>query len=383
VVYFPETGHHLQAGFLEHWRRHQGPARLGLPVSEEQWDAGVGGMAQQFQLARLEWKGEGPGAVREVMEGAGTGAGVAGGGARVPRALGVPDWTAALAPPAPRLTATADPTRPGRAIVVAVESDDPAGPLAASGSLAPLEGPTGPASGTPLRLFPAGEGRHLGVAALGMGEAPRPWTLKAVVRNALGLEGPPSEAVLQVVDGGFPLQRLVIQSEIVPLLNPDVGRQENLTIAAVMASSDPEPLWRGPFLQPVSGTLVTVHGARRTYVGPDGEAVSASQHGGVDLGVAFGTPILCPAAGVVAFAGAWSIRGNVVVLDHGAGVHSVHAHASSIAVAPGQRVSRGQTLGRIGSTGLSTGPHLHWEVRVGGIAVDPLEWTRRPDLALA
>ena len=388
VVYFPETGHHLQAGFLEHWRRHQGPARLGPPVSEEQWDAGVGGMVQQFQLARLEWRRSSrpvapPSAVREVMEGAGAGAGVAGGGGRVPRAPGVPDWTAALAPPAPRLTATADPTRPGRAIVVAVESDDPAGPLAASGSLAPLEGPAGPASGTPLRLFPAGEGRHLGVAALGMGETPRPWTLKAVVRNALGLEGPPSEAVLQVVDGGFPLQRLVIQSEIVPLLNPDVGRQENLTIAAVMASSDPEPLWRGPFLQPVSGTLVTVHGARRTYVGPDGEAVSASQHGGVDLGVAFGTPILSPAAGVVAFAGAWSIRGNVVVLDHGAGVHSVHAHASSIAVAPGQRVSRGQTLGRIGSTGLSTGPHLHWEVRVGGIAVDPLEWTRRPDLAIA
>jgi murein DD-endopeptidase MepM/ murein hydrolase activator NlpD len=161
----------------------------------------------------------------------------------------------------------------------------------------------------------------------------------------------------------------VIQGEIVPLLSPDVGRQENLTIAAVMASSGPEPFWRGPFLQPVSGTLVTVHGARRTYVGPDREAVSASQHAGVDLGVAFGTPILSPAAGVVAFAGA--------------GVHSVHAHASSIAVTSGQRVSRGQMLGRIGSTGLSTGPHLHWEVRVGGIAVDPLEWTRRPDLALA
>jgi hypothetical protein len=170
AVYFPETGHHLQAGFLEHWRRHQGPARLGPPVSEEQWDAGVGGMVQQFQLARLEWRGGPPdtsgahGAVREVTEGAGAGA--AGGGGRVPRAAGVPDWTVALAPPAPRLTATADPTRPGRAVVVAVESDDPAGPLTASGGLAPLEGPAG---GATLRLFPAGEGRHLGIAALGSG----------------------------------------------------------------------------------------------------------------------------------------------------------------------------------------------------------------------
>jgi murein DD-endopeptidase MepM/ murein hydrolase activator NlpD len=188
---------------------------------------------------------------------------------------------------------------------------------------------------------------------------------------------------LQVVDGGFPVQRLAFAAELIPLLEPQVGRQELLTLAAVMADGAPAPLWRGRFLQPVSGTLVTTHGARRDYLDPSGQTVMQSQHSGVDIGAPFGTPIAAPADGVVAFAGTWSIRGNVVVLDHGAGVHSVHAHASSIAVAHGQRVVRGQVLGRVGSTGLSTGPHLHWEVRVGGVAVEPLEWTQRAELGLS
>jgi murein DD-endopeptidase MepM/ murein hydrolase activator NlpD len=132
----------------------------------------------------------------------------------------------------------------------------------------------------------------------------------------------------------------------------------------------------------VEGRLVTAHGAWRDYLDPAGQVVSHAQHAGVDLAAAGGTPILASAAGVVAFAGRWRIRGNVVVLDHGVGVHSLYAHAAEHLVAAGQRVAQGQPIARVGSTGLSTGPHLHWEVRAGGVAVEPLEWTQRADLAV-
>ena len=392
AVYFPETGHHLQLGFLEHWRRNGGPSRLGLPVTEELFDAGVaappgaapGGMAQHFQLGRLEWRAGPPGTpgeTREVLEPFDAARAAARGisTTAVPRTPGTADWTVALAPPAPALTTSPGSARPGYAFVVAVASDDPAAPLTATGSIAPQGAPEGE---KPLRLFPAGAGRLLAVASVDLDESPRPWTITATVRNALGLESPPQSIPFQIVDGNFPLQRLNIQANLVPLLEPQVRLRENLTLAALTAETQPQPLWRGRFLQPVSGTLVTVHGARRTYVDPAGRDAGAAQHTGVDLGATFGTPILATADGIVAFTGAWSIKGNVVVVDHGAGVHSVYGHASSFAVAAGDRVTRGQTIAYIGSTGLSTGPHLHWEMRVGGIAVEPLEWAQRADLPL-
>jgi hypothetical protein len=390
AVYVPETGHHLQAGFLDYWRRHQGPTHLGLPLTEERWDASVGGMVQHFGQARLEWRDTGSGDIREVpqpldaTQARALGLEVT----PAPRRPGVPDWSTALAPPPPRLTLTPNQVRPGRAFLIAADVDDVAAPLTVAGVLnrsAPRlpDGQVAPEPPLPLHLFPAGTARHLAIGAISMEEAPGTWAITASARNGLGLESPPQETIFQVVDGAFPLQRLAFATELIPLLTPEVGDQERLTIAAVTAQSAPLPLWQGRFLQPVTGSLVTAHGSRRTYLDPAGRAVTTSQHAGVDLATASGTPIAAPAGGVVAFTGTWSIRGNVIVVDHGAGVHSIYGHTSFIAVAPGQPVERGQTLGRVGSTGLSTGPHLHWEVRVRGQAVDPLEWTQRPELGLA
>ncbi|HEX2035373.1 MAG TPA: M23 family metallopeptidase [Chloroflexota bacterium] len=379
AVYFPETGHQLQAGFLEYWRGHQGPERLGPPVTEEYWDPGLEAMVQYFERARLEWRAAPQPAVQAVAlpealdEGAVRRLGPP--AAAVPRAPGVPDWAVALAPPAPAIAALPGAVPAGRTLLVEVTVDDVATPLSVSGSLG-----GGPAGG--LRFFPLGETRFAVLTAIAMDETPGQRVVTARASNGLGLESPVQEAVVPVVDGGFPSQRLAISSDLVPLVDPEVGRRESLTLAAVLAHSAPGPRWQGPFRLPVSGTLVTAHGARRVYVDPAGRAVGSAQHPGVDLVAPAGTPIVAPAAGVVAFVGTWSIKGNVVVLDHGAGVHSVYAHASVIAVAPGQTVAPGQLLGRVGSNGLSTGPHLHWEVRVGGLAVEPMEWTRRPELGL-
>ena len=99
-------------------------------------------------------------------------------------------------------------------------------------------------------------------------------------------------------------------------------------------------------------------------------------HEGIDIWAPAGTPIQAAAGGVVVWAGPRGGYGNAVILDHGSGVGTVYAHQSSVAVSPGQSVSRGQTVGYVGQTGLAGGPHLHFEVRVGGRTYDPLAYVR-------
>jgi murein DD-endopeptidase MepM/ murein hydrolase activator NlpD len=112
---------------------------------------------------------------------------------------------------------------------------------------------------------------------------------------------------------------------------------------------------------PVSGPVTSPYGPRwGTY------------HRGIDIGVGMGTPIAAAGSGTVFFSGEMSGYGNVVLIDHGNGMVTLYAHQSQLIATTGQYVSRGTTIGLVGSTGHSTGPHLHFEVRVGGNAVDPM-----------
>ena len=87
---------------------------------------------------------------------------------------------------------------------------------------------------------------------------------------------------------------------------------------------------------------------------------------------------MAPADGVVALAEPLHIRGNAVILDHGRGIFTGYWHLSEFRVKPGQIVKRGDILGLVGNTGLSTGAHLHWEMRIDGVAVDPLQFLTEP-----
>ena len=89
-----------------------------------------------------------------------------------------------------------------------------------------------------------------------------------------------------------------------------------------------------------------------------------------------GTPIYAPAAGKVVYTGTLTVRGNVTVIDHGWGIYTAYAHQSEIQVQVGEMVTPGQLIGLGGQTGRVTGPHLHWEVWVGGVQVDALEWLK-------
>lgn len=114
-------------------------------------------------------------------------------------------------------------------------------------------------------------------------------------------------------------------------------------------------------------------GTRRSY----GRGGGISAHSGEDFSAAPGTPVLAPASGVVVLAESLFVRGNAVVLDHGRGVFTGYWHLQALHVAEGDRVEAGQLIGEVGNTGLSTGAHLHWEMRVYGVAVDPLQWLQR------
>jgi murein DD-endopeptidase MepM/ murein hydrolase activator NlpD len=129
---------------------------------------------------------------------------------------------------------------------------------------------------------------------------------------------------------------------------------------------------RSRFRSPLEGNhpRTSLFGSRRTYGG--GSSVSA--HAGEDFSALRGTPVLAPAAGQVVLAEPLFVRGNAVVLDHGHGVLTGYWHLDKLYVSPGERVEPGQLLGEVGSTGLSTGAHLHWELRIDGVAVDPLQW---------
>ena len=114
------------------------------------------------------------------------------------------------------------------------------------------------------------------------------------------------------------------------------------------------------------------YGTRRSYNG--GEI--SSYHSGADFASAPSTPIYAAADGVVVLADSLNIRGNTIVIDHGWGIYTLYAHQTAFNVALGDRVVTGQVIGTAGSTGRVTGPHLHWEVWVNGIPVNPITWTQ-------
>jgi len=111
---------------------------------------------------------------------------------------------------------------------------------------------------------------------------------------------------------------------------------------------------------------------------------SAAMHAGIDLSGPIGTPIYATADGVVSTAG-WNSGGygNLVKVDHGRGIETRYGHLSAITVRPGDRITRGQVIGRMGSTGRSTGSHLHYEVRIDGRAVNPIPFMKSADYVVA
>lgn len=155
-------------------------------------------------------------------------------------------------------------------------------------------------------------------------------------------------------------------------IDPEVVDPEQELIESILSQVSGDKLWQGPFEYPsdhYTESFVSVFGTRRTY----NNGAYDYYHTGLDF---FGSnsPIMASAPGKVVFSGPLIVRGNATYIDHGWGVYSGYFHQSEIYVSVGDLVELGQVIGRVGGTGRSTGPHLHWEIWVGGIPVNPLEW---------
>lgn len=116
-------------------------------------------------------------------------------------------------------------------------------------------------------------------------------------------------------------------------------------------------------IRPISGVITSRFGVRSN--------IRKSSHTGLDIAASTGTPIAAAASGTVTFSGRKGSFGNMIVITHGNGVQTYYAHCNSLYVSAGTQVSQGQTIATVGSTGNSTGPHLHLEVRVNGVAYNP------------
>jgi murein DD-endopeptidase MepM/ murein hydrolase activator NlpD len=174
---------------------------------------------------------------------------------------------------------------------------------------------------------------------------------------------------LTVAAKSFPTRKLTVDEKFV---SPPASVQARIKaeaekVSTIFKSVATERYWSGPFHVPVPGPPISEFGKRSVYNGQP-----RSPHAGTDFQGATGTPIVAPNAGVVVLAENLYYSGNTVIIDHGLGLFSYFGHMSAFSVHRGDRVGTGQVVGRVGATGLVTGPHLHWSVRLDGTRVDPL-----------
>jgi murein DD-endopeptidase MepM/ murein hydrolase activator NlpD len=169
----------------------------------------------------------------------------------------------------------------------------------------------------------------------------------------------------------FPQRRLTFDPETLALLTPENVERERRRVREALAVLHPAQLWTDPLAIPLEGPVSSPYGVLSVYQG-----VTRGFHTGVDFAAPEGAPVRAAATGIVRLAELLPLSGKSVMVDHGLGVVTSYLHMSAIDVAAGQRVQKGDVVGRVGSTGLATGPHLHWGLRVNGVRVDPLGWTR-------
>ena len=172
----------------------------------------------------------------------------------------------------------------------------------------------------------------------------------------------------------YPTQRFSMRgSGAATMSKTGALRAEKLYVQSKMKNSHAAPLWSGAWTMPTRGTPSSPYGRRRYINGK-----WWGQHNGSDIKAPTGTPILAANSGRVVLAEYLpTLRGNCVVIDHGCNVFSLYLHASKLDVRVGQNVAKSQQIARVGTTGFSTGAHLHWEVRVGWEPVDPVRIVAR------
>ncbi len=231
----------------------------------------------------------------------------------------------------------------------------------------------------PLHFFPLDEAEYSYVALQGVHALLEPglYPLTITARDENGREFQIAQRVL-VADGGYYSETLLVPAETI---DPETDRAEfSWLYELVTQPPTPERYWQGIFTNPsyYPDCFTSRYGTRRLYKGAGTDLTYNGFHSGLDFCGGAGLPITAPAAGRVVFSGPLTIRGNATLIDHGWGIYTGYWHQSETYVQTGDWVEQGQMIGRVGGTGRVTGAHLHWEVWVNGVQVNPMHWLQRP-----
>ena len=239
---------------------------------------------------------------------------------------------------------------PGGVAVVAIDSADSAAPVVTYRD-------------RPVLVIPAGPNRWFAIVGIPLDTPVSAQVLKVKTREGLRTFS------FAVADRKYREQRITIKNQRQVNPNPDdlkrIRTEMDIQNAAYRKFSPEQPS-NVLFDKPVQGPLSSPFGLKRFFNGEP-----RAPHSGLDFAVATGTPIHAPAAGRVLLTGNYFFNGNTVFVDHGLGLISMFCHLSVIDVSPGDKLERGQILGKVGATGRVTGAHLHWNVSLNDVRVDP------------
>jgi murein DD-endopeptidase MepM/ murein hydrolase activator NlpD len=196
---------------------------------------------------------------------------------------------------------------------------------------------------------------------------------KPGVRNVdVTADGQTQQILVNFVDRKFRIQRINLPPGKAGV---DATEYELKRVAALKATVSPVKYWSGAFLAPSKAPTSTPFGVKRYY---NGKFANDYYHRGLDYAGAVGSAVTAPAAGKVVMVGyvkdGFRVHGNAIGIDHGQGVVSIFMHLSRIDVTEGMMVQPGDVIGAIGTTGASTGPHLHWGLYVNAVGIEPAQW---------
>ena len=223
--------------------------------------------------------------------------------------------------------------------------------------------------GTPLRLRARDEAQNESLANFNVRVFPKQFRTRTLPLDDAFLQKVVPEIMSQTA--GVQDQGDVLKNYLT--INRDLRKQNNQELAALAAKSKPEFLWREPFQQLAGSQVEAAFADHRIYT-YTGQEVDRQDHLGYDLATTAQAPITASNDGEVVKAEFFGIYGNTVVIDHGHGLLSLYGHLSSYEVKPGDRVKKGQTIGRSGATGLAGGDHLHFSMIYRDTQVSPTEW---------
>lgn len=225
-------------------------------------------------------------------------------------------------------------------------------------------------AGREVRFFPLTQKSH--GALLGIDMNDQPGLQEFVVTVTSPAQTKKMSYTVLVIKEDFNIQHLTLPKKQVDLDQKTLVRvrAEQLQLKTAFETVGPNPLWEGNFIEPTHGQISGRFGSRRIINGQ-----SRNPHSGEDIAAPRGTAVTAMNKGTVSLVIDHFFTGKGVILDHGLGLHSMYFHLSETTVKEGQVVKKGQTIGKVGSTGRATGPHLHWGVRLNGSRVNPYSLT--------